>query len=147
MPPVIVGASLTAVMEKLTLAAALVCLCGTAVADPSRLVRGVVTRGSSTTPVAGATVLTDRGEIAVSDIDGYFAISVAPADRELTVAANGFLTRTVGLMLGATAKPVEWRVRLQPCEGDALAAAFSVRAIPLKKSGVGGLCWLVRPAT
>lgn len=58
-----------------------------------------------------------------------------------------FLTRSVGLMLGATVKPVTWRARLQPREGAALVAEFSVRAIPLKKSGVGGLCWLVRPAT
>ena len=76
-------------------AIAVVCLCGTAVADPSRLVRGVVTHGSSATPVAGATILTDRGEIAVSDIDGYFAIAVTPADRELTVAANGFVAKSV----------------------------------------------------
>jgi hypothetical protein len=76
-------------------AIAVVCLCGTAVADPSRLVRGVVTHAGSATPVAGATILTDRGEIAVSDIDGYFAITVTPADRELTVAANGFVARTV----------------------------------------------------
>ena len=59
----------------------------------------------------------------------------------------GFLTRTVGLMFEASAKPVEWCASLQPREGGALAAQFSVRAIPLKKSGVGGLCWLVRPAT
>lgn len=58
-----------------------------------------------------------------------------------------FLTRSVGLILGATVKPLTWRGRLQPREGAALAAEFSVRAIPLKKSGVGGLCWLVRPAT
>jgi hypothetical protein len=77
------------------IALVLICLCGTAIADSSRLVRGVVTHEASSTPIAGATVLTDRGEIAVSDIDGYFAISVTAADRELTVAANGFLTRTV----------------------------------------------------
>ena len=76
-------------------AIAVVCLCGTAAADPSRLVRGVVTHAGSANPVAGATILTDRGEIAVSDIDGYFAITVTPADRELTVAANGFVARTV----------------------------------------------------
>ena len=58
----------------------------------------------------------------------------------------GFLARTVGLMLGGTTKPLAWRAQLKPREGEALAAEFSVRAIPLKKSGVGGLCWLVRPA-
>jgi PAS domain S-box-containing protein len=55
-----------------------------------------------------------------------------------------FLTRTVGLMLGG--KPLSWPARVQPGAGAALAVEFSVRAIPLKKSGAGGLCWLIRPA-
>ena len=59
----------------------------------------------------------------------------------------GFLARTVSLMLGAGAKPPAWRAHLQPAAGAAIAAEFSVRAIPLKKSGVGGLCWLIRPVT
>jgi PAS domain S-box-containing protein len=58
----------------------------------------------------------------------------------------GFLTRSVGLTLGGAVKPHRWHAQLLPREGEALAAEFSVRAIPLKKSGVGGLCWLVRPA-
>ncbi|HET7362999.1 MAG TPA: PAS domain S-box protein [Burkholderiales bacterium] len=58
-----------------------------------------------------------------------------------------FLARSVGLMPGGAAQPLAWQAQLQPREGTALAAQFSVRAIPLKKSGVGGLCWLVRPAT
>jgi PAS domain S-box-containing protein len=57
-----------------------------------------------------------------------------------------FLTRTVSLMLGGTVKPVAWRAQLKCAAGEPLAAEFSVRAIPLKKSGVGGLCWLIRPA-
>jgi PAS domain S-box-containing protein len=56
-----------------------------------------------------------------------------------------FLTRTVGLLLGS-AKPLAWRAGLQPRHGAVLAAEFSVRPIPLKKSGVGGLCWLIRSA-
>jgi PAS domain S-box-containing protein len=56
-----------------------------------------------------------------------------------------FLTRTVGLMLGG-AKPLAWKAHLKRGDGTAFEAHFSVRAIPLKKSGVGGLCWLVRPA-
>lgn len=93
---------------------AVVCLSGTAVADPSRLVRGVVTHAGSVTPVAGATILTDRGEIAVSDIDGYFAIAVTPADRELTVAANGFVAKTVRVP-GANGGVV--RVELESASG------------------------------
>ena len=56
----------------------------------------------------------------------------------------GFLTRSVGLLHGGAVKPVAWQAQLQPREGATLAAEFSVRAIPLKKSGVGGLCWLIR---
>ena len=55
-----------------------------------------------------------------------------------------FLTRTVGLMLGGN--PLTWQGRLQVAHATPVAVEFSVRAIPLKKSGVGGLCWLIRPA-
>jgi PAS domain S-box-containing protein len=56
-----------------------------------------------------------------------------------------FLTRTVGLMLGgAAARPVSWKGHLKRTSAAPLAVEFSVRAIPLKKSGVGGLCWLIR---
>jgi PAS domain S-box-containing protein len=55
-----------------------------------------------------------------------------------------FLTRTVGLMLGG-AKPLAWKAHIQPAAGAAREVEISVRAIPLKKSGVGGLCWLLRP--
>jgi len=57
-----------------------------------------------------------------------------------------FLTRSVGLILGGGARPVSWKARLQPAGRAALEVEFSVRAIPLKKSGVGGLCWLIRAA-
>jgi PAS domain S-box-containing protein len=57
-----------------------------------------------------------------------------------------FLTHTVGLMLGAPTRPTTWNSRVQTAQGAAFDVAFSVRAIALKKSGVGGLCWLVRPA-
>jgi PAS domain S-box-containing protein len=84
------------------------------------------------------------------------ALELLKAPRELVVGATlseyiveadrvPFLTRTVGLLLGA-AKPAAWQTRLEPSEGEAFTAHFSVRAIPLKKSGVGGLCWLIRAA-
>jgi hypothetical protein len=47
-----------------------VLLGATAVAAPQRTIRGVVTQEGSTRPIAGASVLADRGEIAVTDIDG-----------------------------------------------------------------------------
>ena len=56
-----------------------------------------------------------------------------------------FLARTVGLMLGTSTKPLVWGAHLRAGKGAPLAVEFTVRAIPLKKSGVGGLCWLVRP--
>ena len=56
-----------------------------------------------------------------------------------------FLSRSVGLMMGGAVKPHSWKAHLQPGEGAGFAAEFSVRSIPLKKSGIGGLCWLIRP--
>jgi PAS domain S-box-containing protein len=75
------------------------------------------------------------------DVVGHSLTDYVAADDRMS-----FLTRTVGLMLGASAKPLTWRARLRPREGEALLAELSVRAIPLKKSGAGGLCWLLRPA-
>lgn len=60
-----------------------------------RVIRGVVYERGTTNPVGGANVLTDRGAIAVTDVDGYFSIDVGDADRELTVAATGYATRSV----------------------------------------------------
>ncbi len=58
-----------------------------------------------------------------------------------------FLAKAVGLMLGAgAARTLAWQARVAPLEGAPFACEFSVRAIPLKKSGAAGLCWLVRPA-
>lgn len=75
-----------------------------------------------------------RDDVVARPLSGY----VAQEDRV------AFLTRTVGLMLGG--KPLSWQARLQPGDGPAIAVDFSVRAIPLKKSGAGGLCWLIRAA-
>lgn len=57
------------------------------------------------------------------------------------------LTRSVGLLLGARpAGKTGWRARGRPHEGAPLECESSVRAIPLRKSGAAGLCWLLRPA-
>lgn len=66
----------------------------------SRVVRGVITVAGSTKPVAGATVLTERGELAVADLDGYFTIAVTATDRELTITAPGYATRSVKIVAG-----------------------------------------------
>jgi len=57
-----------------------------------------------------------------------------------------FLTRTVGLMLGASSQPLTWREQMTAADGTALEVQLAVRVIPLKKSGVAGLCWLIRAA-
>jgi PAS domain S-box-containing protein len=75
-----------------------------------------------------------RDEIVAHPLSGY----VAENDRV------AFLTRTVNLMLGG--QPLSFQCHLQPADRAEVAIEFSVRAIPLKKSGVGGLCWLIRPA-
>ena len=66
-----------------------------AAAQPTRVVRGVVVRDGTPTPISGASVLTERGEIAITDIDGYFAIAVTAKDRDLTIVATGYTTRTI----------------------------------------------------
>ncbi|MBA3398044.1 MAG: TonB-dependent receptor [Deltaproteobacteria bacterium] len=76
---------------------------GVAAAEPARTVRGVVIRERASAqipggPIAGASVLTERGAIAVTDVDGYFAITVAEADRELTIVATGYVTRSVRIV-------------------------------------------------
>ncbi len=71
----------------------------TAFASP-RVIRGVVYERGTTHPIAGASVLTERGAIAVTDIDGYFALEIGDADRELTVAANGYATRSTRIPTG-----------------------------------------------
>src|SRR5688500_18722938 len=68
---------------------------GVVVAAPARAVRGVVTGAGSTKPIVGATVLTQQGELAVTDLDGYFSITVTDTDRELTIAAPGYGTVSV----------------------------------------------------
>jgi hypothetical protein len=79
-----------------------------------RLVRGVITSTSSGRPIAGATVLTDKGELAVTDLDGYFTIAVAATDRELTITATGFATKSVRIVAGDALV----RIALSPSSGS-----------------------------
>jgi PAS domain S-box-containing protein len=66
--------------------------------------------------------------------------ALVPEDERVS-----FLTRTVGLMIGSAPKTLAWRGHIRPGDGAAQEVEFSVRAIPLKKSGIAGLCWLLRP--
>lgn len=93
------------------LAALVVVAPAIAEADKQVVVRGVIVREGTPNPIAGASVLTDRGEIAVSDIDGYFAIQTGPADKELIVAAPGFATKTVRIVPGMI------KIELVPASG------------------------------
>jgi PAS domain S-box-containing protein len=56
-----------------------------------------------------------------------------------------FLSNLVGMLVGATPNK-QWSALVQPGEGAPRLCEFAVRAIPLQKSGVAGLCWLIRPA-
>jgi len=76
-----------------------------------------------------------RDEVAGKPLSGF----IAPEDRV------SFLARSVGLMFGNAAMPPSWRSHLQTLDGAGMEIEFSVRAIPLKKSGIGGICWLLRP--
>jgi hypothetical protein len=74
----------------------------------------VVVASGSTRPIAGATVLTEQGELAVTDLDGYFLLAITPADREVTITAPGFATRTLRI----PATDVLLRVELSPASGS-----------------------------
>ena len=69
-----------------------------------------------------------------------FSEVVAEGDRV------AFLARLVGLTVPGSSGHGSWQCRIQSPDREPLPVTITVRAIPLRKSGVGGLCWLVRPA-
>lgn len=93
---------------RANIAIAIVAFAGVAEAAP-RVVRGVVSANETGRVINGATVLTDRGEVAVTDSDGFFAITVTDQDRELTIAAPGFATRTIRVPAGDMLARIELR--------------------------------------
>jgi hypothetical protein len=88
---------------RLATTLAILCAARIAVAD---VVHGVVVGAQG--PIAGATVMSTHGEIAVTDNDGAFSID---ADGDVTVSAPGFALRSV---------PVEPRmtIELRPDAGE-----------------------------
>jgi outer membrane receptor protein involved in Fe transport len=82
--------------------------------DAAPAVRGVVTISGTSKPIAGATVLTERGELAVTDLDGYFSIAIAATDRELTITAPGYAPRSVRVEASETLL----RIELAPASGS-----------------------------
>jgi len=75
-----------------------------------------------------------RGELLGKALSRY----VAEEDRGL------FLTNVVSALQGAGSRPLRWRARLLPHDGAPVEVAVTVRAVPLRRSGVSGLCWLFR---
>jgi len=75
-----------------------------------------------------------RGTLIHRAISGF----TSEADRA------AFLSHFVGAILDNVQK-ASWEARVVRAEGEPVRAVFSVRAIPLCKSGAAGLCWLVRP--
>jgi len=63
------------------------------------------------------------------------------ADEEHTSFLTGLIRAS-----SPTAVPASWSSRVVPAGGEPRDVILSVRPIPLHKSGVTGLCWLLRPA-
>ncbi len=98
---------------KFTIAALVLFAPAIVEADTKRVVvRGVVVREGTPTPIANVSVLTDRGAIAITDLDGYFVLEVGPEDREVTVVASGFGTKTI-----AIARDGLFKIELAPASG------------------------------
>jgi hypothetical protein len=98
--------------------ACVVALCAPAIAAADkdkpgavkRVIRGVVVREGTPTPIGGASVLTERGAIAITDLDGYFTIDAGDS-RELTIVATGYTTRTMRIVDGVA------RIEMQAASG------------------------------
>ncbi len=80
---------------------------------PLRILRGVITGEDSPLPIAGASVLSDGGATAVSDLDGYFTVTLGPDDKDITIVAEGYEVKT--LAVKATDELI--RVELRPASG------------------------------
>jgi hypothetical protein len=100
---------------RLGLAIAIIASAGMAVASP-RVVRGVVTARDTGRFIVGATIFTERGDVVVSDNDGYFSLDVGdtPGGGELTVVAPGYTTRTIQ----STSSDRLLRIELVPARGN-----------------------------
>lgn len=75
----------------------LLCSSSIGLADPSREIDGVVTSAETGRPLEGVTVMTEQGDIAVTDHDGYFKIAVTEAPHALAVDLSGYVSRSVPL--------------------------------------------------
>jgi PAS domain S-box-containing protein len=55
-----------------------------------------------------------------------------------------FLSSFVGALVNPQQRAQTWSSRIKGTGGGELPVSMSVRGIPLKRSGVRGLCWLIR---
>lgn len=67
------------------------------------------------------------------------------SERIATEERVAFLSRFVGTILDVEAGSRSWPSKVQPAHGAPLEVRLSMRAMPLRKSAVRGLCWLIRP--
>ena len=93
----------------------------------SPVVTGVVLDGADLSPLPAATVASGA-ETIVTDADGRFAVTLAPGDRELRVAADGYLETTVALEAAVAAAGAELEVLLF---SNAFAETVQVVSAPL----------------
>nr|MBA3540850.1 TonB-dependent receptor [Deltaproteobacteria bacterium] len=98
-------------MRALVIVVCVVGSVGVVQAAPARTLRGVVTVEHNGSPIAGASVFTDRGEIAITDADGYFSLPITARDREITVVADRHGTRTIAIGAG------DMHIELAPVAG------------------------------
>jgi len=69
-----------------------------AVAAPMRSIHGVVLAAGTKRPIEGATVMTPSGDIAATDLDGYFQLDVPATEHDLSVEAVGYASHAARIM-------------------------------------------------
>ena len=74
------------------------------------------------------------------DLVGHPLSRLLPESERTT-----YLSRFVALLNQPEPRPAGWSGMIQPPGMEPVPVRFSVRAIPLKKTGFGGFCWLIRP--
>jgi hypothetical protein len=89
-------------------------------------------------------------EMALEEIDVMWEELEAQATpsggiREANEAAGELFKAARADMVGRAPGNLAWQSLVQPLAGGPLRCQFSVRPIPLKRSGVAGLCWPIRP--
>lgn len=91
-------------------------------AAESHALHGIVAAQGSGAPVANASVFTDRGDIAITDEDGFFTIAIDDArDTQLTIVAPRFATVVSRIV------PGDQHIELVPVAGAEVIEVHGVR--------------------